>query len=96
MSFVRPATESTSQSQRKRKRSEDHDIKFDDIKLGEVYTVTVKSVKSLQLNVQLSRKVRGVYPLFHAENLPVFLVTLDFLLLFTWVISISFFYSIEL
>ena len=34
-------------------------IKFDDIKLGEMYTVTVKSVKTMQLNVQLSRKVRS-------------------------------------
>ena len=49
----------TSQPQLKRKR-EDHVIKFDDINIGEVYTVTVKSVKQLQLNVQLSQKVFGV------------------------------------
>lgn len=57
LSFVCSEPETTASQSRKRKRSEDQDLKFDDIKLGEVYTVTVKSVKTLQLNVQLSRKV---------------------------------------
>ncbi|XP_063690715.1 protein RRP5 homolog [Bolinopsis microptera] len=59
LSFVSPTPETvTTQPQLKRKR-EDHVIKFDDINIGEVYTVTVKSVKQLQLNVQLSQKVNG-------------------------------------
>lgn len=59
LSFVSPTPETaTSQPQLKRRR-EDHVIKFDDINIGEVYTVTVKSVKQLQLNVQLSQKVNG-------------------------------------
>ena len=57
LSFVISDPETPTSQSRKRKRSEDQDIKFDDIKLGEIYTVTVKSVKTLQLNVQLSRKV---------------------------------------
>ncbi|KAL5249614.1 hypothetical protein ACHWQZ_G018470 [Mnemiopsis leidyi] len=59
LSFVCSEPETPASLSRKRKRSEDQDLKFDDIKLGEVYTVTVKSVKTLQLNVQLSRKVNG-------------------------------------
>ena len=42
---------------RKRTKSEGDSVTFDDIKLGQVYTVTVTSVKAIQLNVQLGKKV---------------------------------------
>ena len=42
---------------RKRTKSEGDGVTFDDIKLGQVYTVTVTSVKAIQLNVQLGKKV---------------------------------------